>query len=170
MILLDIALTLDAGTVLFIILAAASVASAILVVEHKSLTYSATFLALLGLSNAALFVLLGFTFIAVFFVSVYVGAAVTFILFSVTMFEEAPKVETPVRIIAFVSVALVAALLAAGFSLHFTGVAQLSPASFRELAALLTEKYGFALIIAALTLITTLIEAITIARKEEAEQ
>ena len=110
MIALDIALTLNAGTVLFFVLAAAAVISAILVVEHKSLTYSAVFLALLGMANAALFVLLGFTFIAVFFISVYIGAAVTFILVSVTMFEEAPKVETPIRIVAFVSVILVAAL------------------------------------------------------------
>jgi NADH-quinone oxidoreductase subunit J len=167
MIALEIALTFDSGTVLFFFLAAVAVASAILVVEHKSLIYSALFLAILGIANAALFVLLGFGFIALFFTSVYIGAAVTFILFSVTMFEEAPKVETPVRIIALISVILVAVLLALGFGLHFTSGVQPSYIGFRDLAALLTEKYGFALVIAALTLITTLIEAITIARREE---
>ncbi len=167
MIALDIALVINAGTVLFLLLAAVAVISAILVVEHKSLTYSVVFLAILGMANAALFVLLGFTFIALFFVSVYIGAAVTFILFSVTMFEEAPKVETPVRIVALVSVILVAVLLALGFGLHFSSGLQLSYTSFRDLASLLTQKYGFALLIAALALITTLIEAITIARKEE---
>jgi len=167
MIALDIALTLNAGTVLFFILAAAAVISAILVVEHKSLTYSAVFLAILGMANATLFVLLGFTFIAIFFISVYIGAAVTFILFSVTMFEEAPKVETPVRIVALVSVILVAALLAIGFSLNIGSEIPFTSPSYMELANLLTQKYGLALIIASLTLITTLIEAITIARKEE---
>ena len=58
MIALDIALTLNAGTVMFFILAAAAVISAILVVEHKSLTYSAVFLAILGMTNATLFVCL----------------------------------------------------------------------------------------------------------------
>lgn len=167
MIALNITLALNAGTVMFFILAAIAVVSAILVVEHKSLVYSAVFLAILGTANAALFVLLGYSFIALFFISVYIGASVTFILFSVTMFGEAPKVETPIRIVAFVSVVLVAALLAIGFSLHFTGGLSLSYVSFQDLAALLTQKYGFALIIAALTLITTLIEAITIARREE---
>jgi NADH-quinone oxidoreductase subunit J len=168
MIALDIALSLDSGTVLFVILAAVAVVSAILVVEHKSLTYSAVFLAILGIANAALFVLLGFGFLSLFFISVYVGAAVTFILFSVTMFDEAPKVETPVRIIALISVVLVAVLLGLGFGLHLTGGVAPSYNSFRDLSSLLTEKYGFALVIAALTLITTLIEGITIARREEA--
>ncbi len=169
MIALDLALnlTFDTGTILFLIIAAVAVVSAILTIEHKSLTYSAVFLGILGLANAALFVLLGFDFVALFFISVYIGAAVTFILFSVTMFEEAPKVETPVRVVALVSVVLVAVLLGIGFSLHFSSNAQLSYISYRDLAALLTQKYGFALIIAALTLITTLIEAITIARREE---
>jgi NADH:ubiquinone oxidoreductase subunit 6 (subunit J) len=85
------------------------------------------------------------------------------------MFEEAPKVETPVRIVALISVILVAALLALGFSLHFTSAVQPSYINYTDLATLLTQKYGFALIIAALTLVTTLIEGITIARREEAK-
>lgn len=169
MIALDIALTFDAGIVLFLIFAAVAIISAILVVEHKSLTYSAVFLALLGMANAALFVLLGFIFLALFFISVYVGAAVTFILFSVTMFNEAPKVETSVRIVAIISVVLVAVLLTLGFGLHLSSGNPPSYNSFRDLSSLLTQKYGFALVIAALTLITTLIEAITIARREESK-
>ncbi|HKZ88228.1 MAG TPA: NADH-quinone oxidoreductase subunit J [Candidatus Bathyarchaeia archaeon] len=167
MIPLDFALTLDSGTILFIVMAAVAVISAILVVEHKSLVYSALFLGILGMANAALFTLLGFNFIALFFVSVYIGAAVTFILFSVSMFEEAPAVERPVRIITLISVIVAAVVLAGVFALYFTGGIQPSYISYRVLASLLTEKYGFALIIAALTLVTTLIEAITIARKEE---
>ncbi len=162
---LDVAL--NPGTIVFLVLAALSIVSAILVVEHKSLIYAALFLGILGMANAALFVMLGFNFIALFFVSVYVGAAVTFILFSVTMFQEAPKVERPVRIIAFVSVVLTGILLVLVFFFHFTDGIQPTYVSYRDLARLLTEKYGFALIIAALTLVTTLIEGITIARREE---
>jgi len=162
-------LALDPGLILFIALAALAVVSAILVVEHKSLVYSALFLGILGMANAALFTLLGFSFLALFFVSVYIGASVTFILFSVSMFDEAPKVERPVRIITLLSVIIAAVVLAAVFGFYFAGGAQPSPISYRDLASLLAEKYGFALIIAALALITTLIEAITIARTEEAK-
>ena len=165
MVVLDIAFNL--GTIIFLVLAAVSVLSAILVVEHKSLIYSALFLGILGMANAALFVLLGFSFVALFFVAVYIGAAVTFILFSVTMFQEAPKVERSVRIIALVSVILTAILLALVFVFRFTDGIQPVYISYRDLASLLTEKYSFALIIAALTLVTTLIEGITIARREE---
>ena len=162
---LDIAF--NPGTIVFFVLAALSIVSAILVVEHKSLIYSALFLGTLGMANAALFVMLGFSFIALFFVTVYIGAAVTFILFSVTMFQEAPKVERPIRIIAFVSVVLTGILLVLVFAFCFSDGIQPVYVSYRDLASLLTEKYGFALIIAALTLITTLIEGITIARREE---
>lgn len=165
MITLDLAL--NSGTLVFLVLAVVSVISAILVVEHKSLIYSALFLGILGMANAALFVLLGFNFIALFFVAVYIGAAVTFILFSATMFLEAPKVERSVRVIALVSVILTAFLLVLVFVFRFTDGIQPSYISYRDLASLLTEKYGFALVIAALTLVTTLIEGITIARREE---
>ena len=158
---------LNPGTIVFLVLAALSIISAILVVEHKSLIYAALFLGILGMANAALFVMLGFSFIALFFVTVYIGAAVTFILFSVTMFQEAPKVERPVRIIAFISVILTGILLVLVFAFRFTDGVQPTYISYRDLASLLTEKYGFALIIAALTLVTTLIEGITIARREE---
>lgn len=169
MIPLELALTLDAGTIVFVALAAVAVVSAILVVEHKSLVYSALFLGILGMANAALFTMLGFNFIALFFVSVYIGAAVTFIIFSVSMFEEAPAVERPVRVVTLVSVVVAGVVLAGVFALYFTGGIQPSYISYRDLASLLTEKYWFALLIAALTLVTTLIEAITIARTEEAK-
>jgi NADH-quinone oxidoreductase subunit J len=168
MTLFDFAFPFDFGILLFIALAALSVVSAILVVQHKSLVYSALFLGILGMANAALFTLLGFNFLALFFVSVYIGAAVTFIIFSVSMFDEAPSVERLVRIVAIISVVIAAVLIGGVFAMYFTGGIQSSYISYRELTSLLTEKYFFALLIAALTLVTTLIEAITVARKEEA--
>ena len=168
MTLFDFAFPFDFGILLFIGLAVLAVVSAILVVQHKSLVYSALFLGILGMANAALFTLLGFNFLALFFISVYIGAAVTFIIFSVSMFDEAPSVERPVRIVAIISVVVAAVIIGGVFAMSFTGGIQTSYVSYKELASLLTEKYGFALLIAALTLVTTLIEAITIARKEEA--
>lgn len=164
---LNIGFTFDSGTLTFLVLAAVSVIAAFFVVEHKSIVYSAFFLGILGMANAALFTLIGYNFIALFFVSVYLGAAVSFIVFSASMFEEAPPVERSVRIITIISVIVAAVILTWIFSQYFTGGIQPSYVSYRDLAILLTDKYGFALIIATLTLITTLIEAITIARNEE---
>jgi NADH-quinone oxidoreductase subunit J len=156
----------DPSILAFLALAVTAILSSLLVVSHKSLVYSAFFLGVLGMANAALFALLGFTFIALFHVAVYIGAAVTFVLFSVTMFEEAPSVERPIRIVAAFTVLAVFLLLATIFGLYLGKSFQPAYVNYRDLAALLTQKYWFALIVAALTLVTTLIEAITLARRE----
>ena len=156
----------DPSILAFLALAVTAILSSLLVVAHKSLVYSAFFLGVLGMANAALFALLGFTFIALFHVAVYIGAAVTFVLFSVTMFEEAPSVERPIRIVAAFTVLAVFLLLATIFALYLGKSFQPAYVNYRDLAALLTQKYWFALIVAALTLVTTLIEAITLARRE----
>lgn len=166
---LSIGFTFDSGTLIFMLLASIAVIAAFFVVEHKSIVYSAFFLGILGMANAALFTLIGYNFIALFFVSVYLGAAVSFIVFSASMFEEAPPVERPIRLITIISVIITAVILIGVFSQFFTGGIQPSYINYRDLAVLLTDKYGFALIIATLTLVTTLIEAITIARTEETE-
>jgi len=159
-------IAIDPSIVAFVAIAVLAILSSLLVVEHKSLVYSAFFLGVLGMANAALFALLGFTFIALFHVAVYIGAAVTFILFSITMFEEAPPLERSVRVVVAFSVLLTFLLLTLIFGLYLGKPLQPTYISYRELANLLTEKYWFALIVAALTLVTTLIEAITLARRE----
>ncbi|MCD6244189.1 MAG: hypothetical protein DRN78_03230 [Thermoproteota archaeon] len=138
--------------------------SAILIVWHRSIVYSAFFLSMLGVGNAVLFAMLGFPIIALFHLAVYVGAAVTFILFSVVMLREAPTVEVPTKLLAILSSVLLAVIMINIFS-----VFNVQPAytlNYRDLTSLLVDKYWFALIVAALALVTTLIEAITLARKE----
>lgn len=164
---LEIALT--PSFIVFVVLAAVAVASAFLVVEHKSLVYSAFFLGVLGMANAVIFSLLGFTFIALFHLAVYIGAAVTFILFAITMFEEVPPVERRVRFIAIFAALLAFVLIVGVFGTYFAGTVQPSYVDYKTLAGFLTEKYWFALLVAGLTLVTTLIEAITLARIERRE-
>jgi len=159
-------LAIDPSFIAFLAIAVMAILSSLLVVEHKSLVYSAFFLGVLGMANAALFALLGFTFIALFHVAVYIGAAVTFILFSITMFEEAPSIERPFRVVAGFTVLLTFLFLAVIFGIYLGKPLQPSYVDYRELARLLTQNYWFALIVAALTLVTTLIEAITLARRE----
>jgi len=159
-------LLLDPNVLLFLLLAAVVILSSLLVVGHKSIVYAAFSLGVLGLANAALFALLGFTFIGLFHVAVYVGAAVTYILFSVTLFEAVPSVGRQLRIVVGASVVLTFALLAVVFGSYLAGPVQLTYISYKQLASLLTGKYWFAFVVSALTLVTTLIEAITLARLE----
>jgi NADH-quinone oxidoreductase subunit J len=59
--------------------------SGYLVIRVRDLVYASLALALLGLVNAMLIALLGFSVVAAFLVIVYVGAAVMFIIVSVSM-------------------------------------------------------------------------------------
>ncbi len=149
---------------IFTLAAALTITSAALVVSMRSLVYSAFFLALVGAGNAIFMAMLGFPVLSLFQLSVYVGAAVTFILFSITMFRKPVRVEAAASMLALDAAALVAAGLLYAFQ-SVTG-APVS-VSFREISSLLIGKYRFALIIASLALVTTLIEAITLAMRGE---
>lgn len=151
----------------FSLLALASVIFAFLVVEQKSLVYSALCLGLLGIVNAGLFALLGYLIIALFHLIVYVGAAVTFILFSVTMFKEVPDVETRMKALTLLMIPLVAIALFYIFRPYSNVAFAPKYFAYGEISSLFVKKYWFPLIVTALTLVTTLIEAITLARREE---
>jgi len=154
--------------IIFSALALIAIIASIVVVEHRSLVYAALALAFLGIANAALFALLGFPFIALFHLAVYVGAAVIFILFFVTMLREAPLVDVPTRALALVMtviILLLSTVILVSGSIFEMPVATLT-AGYRELAGILVTRFWFPLIIAALALIVTLIEAITLARRE----
>ncbi len=139
--------------------------SAALAILHKSLTYAAFFLAMLGISNSILMSLLGFTVLAVFHIAVYVGAAVIFILFSVTLLKEPPPPTPSMRMLALTaSAVLIFCLL---FIFKGLNVQAFGNVSYKSLSALLISKYKFALIITTLTLVTTLIEALTLAMRGE---
>jgi len=153
--------------ILFIIASAVGVVSAALVISHRSLIYSAFFLSIVGMCNAILFTLLGYTIIALFHLAVYVGAAVTFIMFSITMFKEVPPVELPVRYLGLLASILLAVTV--GYIFCRSPIAMKSPIasiSYRDLAIAFLDPYRFPIIIATIALITTLIEAITLARRE----
>jgi NADH:ubiquinone oxidoreductase subunit 6 (subunit J) len=85
------------------------------------------------------------------------------------MFEEVPPVERRVRFVAIFAVLLAFVLIVGVFGTYFAGTVQPSYVDYRALATLLTERYWFALLVAGLTLVTTLIEAITLARIERRE-
>ncbi|MEM1525288.1 MAG: NADH-quinone oxidoreductase subunit J [Nitrososphaerales archaeon] len=159
---------LNLELIVFIIFAIIAILSSIIVIEHKSLVYAASFLAILGISNAVLFILLGYTLVALFHLAVYVGAAVTFILFSITMLKEAPLTDIPTRVLAMIFTIFI---LATFTIILINGVYVNIPTpsfivSYKALANALITKFWFPLLIASLALIVTLIEAITLARRE----
>jgi NADH-quinone oxidoreductase subunit J len=152
--------------IIFSLLGTIAIALSVLVVEHRSLVYGIISLGFLGIVNAALFALLGYTFIALFHIAVYVGAGVIFILFSVTMFRKAAVVEPGARKVTMVVIPLIVVALAAIFwSYSEVPVTALS-ISYREFSEVFTENYWFPFLVLALALVTTLIEGITLARKE----
>lgn len=75
----------------FIVLAVMLIVFGAIAVFHKSLVYSSVFLAFLGLTNAAIFYILGFPLLAFIQIIIYVGSGVLFIIIAVSMLKE-PKV------------------------------------------------------------------------------
>ena len=152
--------------IVFALLSISAIVFSFLVVEHKSLVYAAVCLGFLGITNAALFSMLGFTFIALFHLAVYVGAAVIFILFSVTMFKEAPTIERRIKVMALTVIPLIALSMVIVYLPYLHKPLSLHEASYRIFSELFIEKYWMPVIVTAIALVTTLIEAITLARRE----
>lgn len=152
--------------VVFSLLGTLAIAFSIVVVEHRSLVYGAVALGFLGMVNAALFALMGFTLVALFHLAIYVGAGVVFILFSVTMFRGVPTVEPAVKKLAALVAALMAISLAAIFWPYSTVPVTPISMDYRELSRIFTEGYWIPLLVTAVALVTTLIEGITLARRE----
>jgi NADH-quinone oxidoreductase subunit J len=150
----------------FFVLGTLAIAFSVLVVEHRSLVYGAVALGFLGMVNAALFALVGFTFIALFHLAVYVGAGVVFILFSVTMFRGVPTVELRAKGLAVAVAALVALSLAVIFWSYSIVPVDPEQISYLHLSRVFTQNYWFPLLVTAIALVTTLIEGITLARRE----
>jgi NADH-quinone oxidoreductase subunit J len=153
----------------FAIIAVITLISAVMVIEHKSLVYAAIFLAILGISNAVLFALLGFIFVALFHLAVYVGAAVVFIIFSITMLKESPLMSIPTRALGLIfttTMVIIVSIMVLNTDILLNIQVPTLVASYRMLANIIVSKYWFHLIIAAVALSVTLIEAITLARRE----
>jgi len=155
---------LDLGV--FAVLALLAMAFSLLVVEHRSLVYSAFFLALLGLVNASFIATLGFTVIALFHVAVYVGASVLFMIFSVTMFRGGPVVERRTMVLALAVIPMFSLALSAVF-LTFQGTPVPGvEVSYMALSKLIVEKYWLPLLIFVVAMATTMMQAIVLTRKE----
>jgi NADH:ubiquinone oxidoreductase subunit 6 (subunit J) len=163
----------------FLALSGLVIVSAIFALEARELIYGAVGLAFSLIGVAGLFILLGAEYLAMFQVSVYVGAVVVLILFTIMLVRrESGRIleeEEPGRLgRAGILVAGLVALAVAG------GVLVLVPASLeapefyqvplRELGRLLASSYAVALVILGLLVGATIVGGLTLVRVEREEK
>lgn len=145
-----------------------AIAMSLLVVKTRSLVYSATFLAFLGLSNAALFALLGYGFVAIIHVFVYVGAAVMFIIMAVSMMKEPLKAHTNRAL--GMTATLIFLVTLVGFILSSSGgMVEITPTQidYAPIVEYFMVNVKTAVMILVLSLAAALIGAIHLARAKE---
>lgn len=153
------------GPVALIGLSVALLLSGYLVIRVRDLVYASLALALLGSLNAMLIAFLGFAIVAAFLVIVYVGAAVMFIIVSVSMLGGGGREEwRHARGLA----SSVLAVVGLGAAIALTGIYQAysipSPASLREISEVILSKYVPVMGVIFVALAATLIEAVAIAK------
>ena len=139
---------------------------AYLVVRSEDLVYASSSLAVLGMFNALLIALLGYTLVSVFLVVVYVGAAVMFIIITVSMLggRGGEARDEFKGLFAAGSFAVVALLLVYRIGAYH-GYRAPGQVGASEVASSLLSGHAFVIGLIFLALAATLVEAIAIARR-----
>ena len=164
---------LDQGIYLFLVFlfSAFSIASALYIVRQKVVFYSAVALAFLGFSVAALIALLSpqaYGIYSVFHLLLYVGATVTFLAITLVLFRgiEAKPQATPGVVSGIVIAVLVGLATVFLLSPYLSGsFTPPKPLDLTALANELLEQYWFPIVVLIVGLLTTVIEAIALARR-----
>ncbi|EZQ06982.1 MULTISPECIES: NADH-quinone oxidoreductase subunit J [Acidianus] len=155
---------------LFSIFAISSVAASIFIVSSKNVFYSAISLAILGISIAADIALLdpsSYSIYSVFHVLLYVGATVVFLSVSLVMFRGLDVREVRISWAPVVSLIVVAFVFVAVLaSLSNVPPVEPKPVNLVVLAQDVLNTYWFPAFILIVGLLTTLVEAIALARRE----
>ncbi|MCY0874403.1 NADH-quinone oxidoreductase subunit J [Acidianus infernus] len=161
--------SLNLCLILFLFFSIISISSAIFIVSSKNLFYAAISLAFLGVSIAVLIALISFQYslYSVFHLLLYVGATVVFLSISLVMFKglEVRQINTAwAQVVAGVSAVLI--FIAVVLSLSGVQVSQVGEINLQTLSSIILEKYWFPAVVLVVGLLTTLIEAITLARRD----
>jgi NADH-quinone oxidoreductase subunit J len=163
----------------FLALSGLVIISAIFALEARELIYGAVGLAFSLIGVAGLFILLGAEYLAMFQVSVYVGAVVVLILFTIMLVRrESGRIldeEEPGRLgRAGILVAGLVALAVAGAVLLLVPVSLGAPefphVSLQELGRLLASSYAIALVILGLLVGATIVGGLTLVKVEREEK
>lgn len=155
---------------LFLIFSVLSIASAIFIVTSRNVFYAAVTLAFLGISVAALIAIMApdsYSLYSAFHLLLYVGAAVVFLAISLVMFRALEVKQVNIRwapIMAILSSIAIFAVVV--LSLTSINVAIPQPLDLSHLGEIILTNYWFPAIILVIGLLTTLIEAIALARRD----
>ncbi len=139
---------------------------AFLVVRGEDLVYSSSSLAVLGMLNALMIAILGYYLIAAFLVVVYVGAAVMFIIITVSMLGgKSPEPREEWKGFFTAGAVGTAIFLLAATVTAYLGFTRPSSISSASVAGELLQGHEAVVGIILLALAATLVEAISIARR-----
>lgn len=156
--------------ILFLIFSVATISSAIFIVSTKNVFYAAVTLAFLGMGIAALIALLApnsYSLYSAFHLLLYVGATVVFLAISLVMFRGlyVRQINVPwAPIMAVISTIGIFAVVV--ISLTSIQVSQPQSLDLPQLGEAILSKYWFPAIILVIGLLTTLIEAFALARRD----
>jgi NADH-quinone oxidoreductase subunit J len=157
---------------LFILFSVISIASAIFIVRQKNVFYSSIALAFLGISVAVLIALINpsaYAFYSAFHFLLYVGSAVVFLSISLLVFKTLTVKEINVPW-AGVTAVVTGAILFLILIVTFYNTPTVSTGltfNLQSFANIFLEKYWFPALIIIIALLTTMIEALSLARGEK---
>jgi len=165
----------DATDLAFISLTMVAVGGAVAALEAREIIYGAVGLAASFFGVASLFFLLDSPFVAVFQITVYVGAVAVLVLFTVMLVREGrwfgDSMGPAARAAAVVTVlALIASLVSSFVAASLSGMTeQATPPNFVGIGQLLTGPYAPVLEALALVLASAVLGALTLAKVEPSD-
>ncbi|BCS91590.1 hypothetical protein L3N51_01006 [Metallosphaera sp. J1] len=155
---------------IFFLFSIFALATALFIVNSKNVFYSAVSLAFLGISVAVLIADLdpeAYSLYSAFHLLLYVGATVVFLSISLVMFRglEVKEVRTPwAPAMALLSAVAFFAVLVLSTS-SITPV-QVQPLNLAVIGEKIVSQYWFPAVVLVIALLTTMIEALSLARRD----
>ena len=153
------------------VLAAAAIALAYYVVRLRDLVYASIALAVLGSMTAGIIALEGFPLVAAYLVLVYVGAAVMFIIITISMLGPSGReeVDTFKGLVTGAAIGAMAILALIAMGLYNIVYVTPSPVGTAEAAQEALRRYLPVLALIFVGQAATIVEAIAISRRGEGQ-
>jgi NADH-quinone oxidoreductase subunit J len=166
----------DLTDAIFVAAAVVTVGGAIAALEAREIIYGAVGLAGSFFGVASLFFLSDAPFVAVFQITVYIGAVAVLVLFTVMLVREGSWFRDSPKPLALATGVITAVALALSLVLSFTGPAlanatpQASAPSVEGIGQILTGQFGPILEVLALVLAASVLGAMALAKVEREDR
>ena len=163
----------------FIAIAVMTIGSAIVALESRELVYGAIALAISMLGIAGFFLILDSPFVAMFQITVYVGAIAVLVIFTVMLVrtqalfsitEDKNRKLAGIIFMLIIIGGIGSLFIFSGINDSTFGTFQSPPIDFTAIGEEMVTYYAPALIVLALTLAGSVIGALALARREDIEQ